>query len=157
MDELAESLLSDLNWDSVKIRTQLQIFDDGSRPDSSKALLQDLAEVISSPIQRRFQDPSVSTYICNTTCLPIDVHAVTTQRSIYGKVCQVCTYEERGDRWKGVTVCRTHSIRLCHNTWPDRSTQEPIIMRFDDKNVPVADFSWLCPDTTLTCWQKFHK
>ena len=30
-------------------------------------------------------------------------------------------------------------------------------MRSDDNNVPVTDFSWLCPDSTMTCWQKFHK
>jgi hypothetical protein len=30
-------------------------------------------------------------------------------------------------------------------------------MRSDDKKVPVTYFSWLCPDSTMTCWQKIHK
>jgi hypothetical protein len=25
-----------------------------------------------------------------------------------------------------------------------------------DSNELVTDFSWLCPDTDLSCWQKFH-
>jgi len=156
LDELAEAMLSDVNWDAVKGRTQLQIFEDDMRPESTTALLHDLAETMSSRIQRRFQDTVIGSYGGSTTCLPMDILAVTTKRSIYGRVCQVCTYEERGDRWKTVTVCRSHSIRLCHNTWPDRSTQEPTLMRSDNDGEPVTDFSWLCPDSTLTCWQKFH-
>ena len=73
LNDLAEAMLSDVNWDAVKVRTQLQIFEDDSRPDSSTALLRDLAETMTSPMQRRFQDTSIGSYTCNTNCLPIDV------------------------------------------------------------------------------------
>ncbi len=30
------------------------------------------------------------------------------------------------------------------------------IMRSDMIDKAVTDFSWLCPNSTLTCWQKFY-
>jgi hypothetical protein len=68
-------------------------------------------------------------------------------------ICQVCEYEERGEAQSSVKNCLTHSSRLY--TYPPPPVAEPGPARVDNGE-PVHDFSWACPNTDWSCWNKFH-
>jgi hypothetical protein len=70
------------------------------------------------------------------------------------RTCQVCEYEERGEVQSSVNICLAHSARLCTKTHP--SVEEVGLARVDNAG-PVTDYSWLCPNTEWSCWNKFHQ
>ena len=74
------------------------------------------------------------------------------------KACQICDFEGRGRKLNGVNYCPTHRIRACTLRFMD-----PRLMDFFKKQGEkqiIHDISlmdkWLCPDTSLTCWEKAH-
>ena len=74
------------------------------------------------------------------------------------KSCQICDFEGRGRKLNSVNYCPTHRIRACTLRFID-----PRLMDYFKKqgiNQIIHDKSmmdeWLCPDTSLTCWEKAH-
>ena len=74
------------------------------------------------------------------------------------KSCQICDFEGRGRKLNAVNYCPTHRIRACTLRFVD-----PKLMEFFKKqgvNQIIHDKSlmdqWLCPNTSLTCWEKAH-
>jgi hypothetical protein len=69
------------------------------------------------------------------------------------KICQVCEYEERGEVQSTVNVCLAHPARLCTKSHPP--VADAGLTRIDDAE-PVTDYSWVCPNSECSCWNKFH-
>jgi len=69
------------------------------------------------------------------------------------RVCQVCSYEMRRLKWRSVTLCPNHGVRLCTDVRTSREDSEPQILKKD--GTPVIDWTWTCQRTD-TCWNKFH-
>jgi hypothetical protein len=69
------------------------------------------------------------------------------------KTCQLCDFEGRGMVMSQFFYFKVHCVRLCMKQNQDSRT---IGLKKTDYTEPVTDFSWLCPDNTLSCWQKFH-
>ena len=74
------------------------------------------------------------------------------------KSCQICDFEGRGRKLNAVNYCPTHRIRACTLKFVD-----PRLMDFFKKQGEkqfIHDTSsmdkWLCPNTSLTCWEKAH-
>jgi hypothetical protein len=67
--------------------------------------------------------------------------------------CHVCEFEGRNIVMKHNVYCKVHCIHLC--TESKKTTQELDLKRTDNGE-PVTDFLWVCPDSHLSCWQKFH-
>ena len=70
-----------------------------------------------------------------------------------GKACMVCCFEERG-RGKSVVGCLSHGICACSVMQPRRQEGKPL-MKEGTEDL-ITDWSWICPDNTLTCWEKAH-
>jgi hypothetical protein len=70
------------------------------------------------------------------------------------KACQLCNYEMRKPKWKGVVFCKNHGVRLCTESLPPRHLSEPKLVKLDGSE--VTDFSWTSPNEG-SCWTKFHK
>jgi hypothetical protein len=71
----------------------------------------------------------------------------------HGRIFQVCEYEERGEVQSSVNVCLAHSARLCTKTHPPVANAG--LVRIDNAE-PVTDYSWVCPHSEWSCWNKFH-
>jgi hypothetical protein len=70
------------------------------------------------------------------------------------KVLQVCEYEERGEVQSSVNVCLAHYDRFGTSTHPP--VVDAGLVRIDDVE-PVTEYSWVCPNSDWSCWNKFHK
>ncbi|MGH7974639.1 MAG: hypothetical protein ACREBR_03870 [bacterium] len=73
------------------------------------------------------------------------------------RTCHVCAYEGRNRRSSDVYTCRKHAAKLCHRTHSPRNldTNAPVLHNIIT-NQPVTDWSWLCPESSWTCWEKYH-
>jgi hypothetical protein len=76
--------------------------------------------------------------------------------------CQVCQYEGRGRKQTGVSYCYKHCIRACGKVQDDIRAAENLCFTTSTKSHlkinSLMDFSgWLCPNTSLTCWEKMHQ
>jgi hypothetical protein len=69
------------------------------------------------------------------------------------RICQVYEFEGCHVLMKHNTYCKTYCVCLC--IVGHTPSQELELKKIDDN--PVTEFSWLCPNTNLTCWEKFHK
>jgi hypothetical protein len=67
--------------------------------------------------------------------------------------CQVCDYEGRCLVMNQTTYCKIHCVRMCMQQHQDT---KKVGLEKVDSNELVTYFYWLCPDTDLSCWQKFH-
>ena len=74
------------------------------------------------------------------------------------RVCQICEYEGRGRRRTGVNYCPTHKIRACTLHHPDPKISNKFTLRGVVNTIDLTDDNedWLCPDSSLTCWEKAH-
>ena len=74
------------------------------------------------------------------------------------RVCQICDYEGRGRRRTGVNYCPTHRIRACTLKNPDPKSLTLFSRHgvINDIVFPKDTHGWLCPDSSLTCWEKAH-
>ena len=75
------------------------------------------------------------------SCIPIDTlrmqHDQTIKRA--ARKCVVCRWENRGGSER-TSYCKAHLVSLCQQIFPHEH--------------PTP---WMCPDTSLTCWAKFHQ
>jgi hypothetical protein len=69
------------------------------------------------------------------------------------KIFQVCEYEEWGEVQSSVNVCLDHSARLCTKTHIPVS--DACLVWIDDAE-PLTNYSWVCPNSEWSCWNKFH-
>ncbi len=69
------------------------------------------------------------------------------------KCCQVCHYELKNPKWKGVVFCPVHGVGLYTESSPARALVEPKLYKVDGSE--VSDFFWTCP-AEGSCWSKFH-
>ena len=69
------------------------------------------------------------------------------------KTCQICNYEMRKPKWKGVVMCLNHGVRLCSAVSAARC--DSTLTLYQKNGNPVTDFSWTCSSKT-SCWNKFH-
>ncbi len=87
-------------------------------------------------------------------CTPIGLNAIPFPLNKKSRTCQVCHYEMKSSKWKGVVFCTNHGVRLCTESSPPRIQVEPKLYKLD--GAEVTDFSWTCPEEG-SCWSKFHK
>jgi len=86
-------------------------------------------------------------------CRPVHLNNLPCKLSTKIKICQVCKYELRKPKWKSVTLCPKHGVRLCTEVRQERRNCLPTITKRDGSE--VTDWSWTC-DTVDSCWNKFH-
>ena len=74
------------------------------------------------------------------------------------RVCQICEFEGRGRRRTGVNYCPHHKIRACtlKNPHPKNLNKFRLGGVIFDIDFSESSNSWLCPDGSLTCWEKAH-
>ena len=74
------------------------------------------------------------------------------------RVCQICEFEGRGRRRTGVNYCPNHNIKACtlKSPHPQHLKQFRLGGVVLDVNFSEASNNWLCPDSSLTCWEKAH-
>ena len=74
------------------------------------------------------------------------------------RVCQICEFEGRGRRRTGVNYCPHHKIRACtlKNPHPENLNKFRLGGVIFDIDFSESSNSWLCPDGSLTCWEKAH-
>ena len=67
-------------------------------------------------------------------------------------------FEDRGRKHNAVNYCPTHRIRSCTLRFVDPKLME--CFKKQGVNQIIHDKSlmdlWLCPNTSLTCWEKAH-
>jgi hypothetical protein len=86
---------------------------------------------------------------CNFT----DFNRLPLEISKHSRTCQVCNYEWRKDKWRGVVICNNHGIRLCTSIHKARKDSDPKLVT--KRGTPVTDWSWTA-DYEESCWKKFH-
>jgi hypothetical protein len=86
---------------------------------------------------------------CNFT----DFNRLPFEISKHSRTCQVCNYEWRKDKWRGVVICNNHGIRLCTSIHKARKDSDPKLVT--KRGTPVTDWSWTA-DYEESCWKKFH-
>ncbi len=80
-----------------------------------------------------------------------------------GMSCQVCNFEGREGRVGNVNMCLRHRLRLCTQPRDDQvfyrenPTRNQDTDNIDEKKIEVTDYSWRCPDSNKTCWEKAHE
>jgi hypothetical protein len=87
------------------------------------------------------------------TCTPISFKSIPFEIPRKSRNCQLCNYEMRRDKWKGVVLCSQHGVRLCTESHPPRRASSPKLLQ--DNGEEVTDFSWTCEEEG-SCWSKFH-
>ena len=105
------------------------------------------------------QSPIVTNPIlCNPIAMRSNVDSLNKNLSERKRTCQICEYEGRGRKRTGVNYCPTHNIRACTLHHPDPMTMETFTYRGNVGRFKLEEDAqeWLCPDSTLTCWEKAH-
>jgi hypothetical protein len=91
--------------------------------------------------------------ITHAECIPLSFKGIPFDIPRKSRKCQVCNYEMRRDKWKGVVLCSKHGVRLCTESHPPRKVSSPKLLKDDGEE--VSDFSWTCEETG-SCRTKFH-
>ena len=104
--------------------------------------------------EENLEERKVETQCLTTTkCVPTSLDVIPAKIGPKMRVCQVCSYEMRRFKWRSVTLCPNHGVRLCTDVRTSREDSEPKILKTD--GAPVTDWTWTCQRTD-TCWNKFH-
>ena len=92
--------------------------------------------------------------ITTDRCNPCSFDRLPIQINKKSRTCQICNYELRKPKWKGVVMCTNHGVRLCTNIVPARQKSMPKLYKTDGEE--VTDYSWVC-NRDASCWTKFHE
>ena len=113
----------------------------------------------SSPCVSRDSICSNSKSITSPNCNPIDIKSYFTGCQLTRKkmICQICVFEGRGRIQKSVAFCAQHHIRACLKSHPDHTATNKYYDSVTSTYKPCYDWSWICPDKGLTCWEKLHQ
>jgi hypothetical protein len=81
--------------------------------------------IIPTPIimmdsERRSADKFLKLASCEK-CTPIRMSAVPFPLKKRAKSCQICSFELKNLKWKGVVLCPNHGVRLCTESSPPRA------------------------------------
>jgi hypothetical protein len=93
--------------------------------------------------------PLINTELCQPCAFSI----IPFQLNKKSKNCQVCHFEMRREKWKGVVLCSKHGVHLCTEIQEPRAESEPKLTR--EGGTYVTDYSWTS-NSTSSCWNKFH-
>jgi hypothetical protein len=89
----------------------------------------------------------------NQGCVPYAVSQFMSDRNQKnGFSCQVCKFEERGNRLGSVAICTKHCLRLCTKSYE----RERIFKMVGSEIEEITDYSWMAPNTAMSCWEKAH-
>jgi hypothetical protein len=149
MESLAESLLM-TDWAN---------FANSEHGISNDCIFDAIMERKNEPVQKggRSKRARVATeqekaqVATDRACVPHGCDEFTTDRNQKsGFACQLCRFEERGTRVKGVVTCATHCLRLCVKSY-DR------VKIYNKDKKEMLDCSWMAPDESMSCWEKAHR
>lgn len=130
MVELISQLFSG-KWEEAPCDAKLRMFYNDDVASNSRSL----------PDQSVFSSPTQGIAITATTrCKGIaskQVHAGVNRKR---RFCVICKWEGRKPT-QVTDHCPAHNVCLCKNVYGDHASPLP---------------PYVCPDTTLTCWEKFH-
>jgi hypothetical protein len=106
-----------------------------------------------SPFDKEFMDHHEIKYLKKKGVDSVELIVLKSQLGKQFKNYQVCDFKGRGMVVSQMYDCKVNGVRLCM-----KQHQYSRISRFKQpySTEPVMDFSWLCPDNNLICWQKFH-
>jgi hypothetical protein len=97
---------------------------------------------------------SLSSGACIPSC--VGVAHETAKPSVVQRCCQICLFEGRGRVWKNVAYCATHRMKACVQIQPDKSVEKMYFCARKGKRIKCTDWTWMCSDKHLSCWDKFH-
>jgi hypothetical protein len=92
--------------------------------------------------------------ITTDQCNPCSFDRLPVQINKKSQTCQICNFELRKPKWKGVVMCKNHGERLCTNIVLAREKTMPKLYKSD--GTVVSDYSWVC-NRDASCWTKFHE
>jgi hypothetical protein len=143
--DVAEIMVnSDVKWKQLYTTSE----------NESEAMLSDRSsKVLNQCCSEGQQIYSNGSLLSNVMCVPLSLSAIPAKLSTKKKACQICKYEMRRLKWKSVTLCPRHGVRLCTEARKPREECSPSLVQLD--GTPVTDWSWTC-QTTDSCWNKFH-
>jgi len=124
---------------------------------ADKRLLRDLGVP-----KQDFVSPSSPSKKCKSIkceqCNPIDIRSYFTNCKLSHRrlFCQICLFEGRGRKLKSVALCAQHQVRACLKSYPNSTANNIYIDPTKGRQV-CTDWSWVCPNKTLTCWEKLHQ
>jgi hypothetical protein len=99
-----------------------------------------------SPFDKEFMDHHKMNYLKKKGVHSVQLKVLKSQLGKRFKNCQVSEFEGRGMIMSQMCYCKVHCLGICIKQHQDSRTI----------GLMKTDFSWLCPDTNLSCWQKFH-
>lgn len=73
------------------------------------------------------------------------------------RICQICTFEGRGRKLQNVVFCAQHHVRACLEIHPDHTKENKYYNYSTSSYQPCYDWSWMCKNHTLSCWEKLHQ
>ena len=96
--------------------------------------------------------------LCNPVAMRSNMDSLHKYLSERKRTCQICEYEGRVRKRTGVNYCPTHNIKAFILHHPDPMTLETFTYWGNVGRFKVGEdaHEWLCPDSTLTCWEKAH-
>jgi hypothetical protein len=106
-----------------------------------------------SQFDKEFMDNHEIKYLKKKGVDSVELKVLKSQLGRRFKNCQLCAFEGRGMVMSQTCYCKVHCVRLCMKQHQGSRT---IGLKKTDSTEPVLDFSWLCPDNNLSCWQKLH-
>jgi hypothetical protein len=105
-----------------------------------------------SQFDKEFMDNHEIKYLKKKGVDSVELKVLKSQLGRRFKNCQVCDFEGRGMAMSQTCYFKVHCVWICMKQHQDART---IGLKKTDYTEPVMDFSWLCPDNNLSCWQKF--
>lgn len=129
-------------------------------PSTNENFLDNVDDVMRIPLPRRRNKCTAQgiEVILNTVsseqCNPCSFDSFPFDINKKSRTCQICHYEMRRPKWKGVVMCTSHGICLCTNIVKARAKSHPKLYQLD--GTEVTDYSWTC-SMDASCWTKFHE
>lgn len=93
-----------------------------------------------------------------TTCIPCKVGKIECENPLTTKqkFCQKCLFKGCGRKLLNVAYCKKHCIHACIQKYPDNTKTGLYYDTNLGKKVVCSDWSWMCPNKGMSCWDKFH-
>jgi hypothetical protein len=138
--------------DDDNIMHQLGVLNMVSDPISPMKAVVDVCNPC-SPFDKKFMDNHKIKYLKNKGVDSVELKVLKSHLGRRLKNCQLCDFEGRGMVTSQTCYLKVHCVWICMKQHQDSMK---IGLKRTDSTEPVTDFSWLCPDNNLSCWQKFH-
>ena len=115
------------------------------------------------PIKTLSNRIDTNTLICRTlhsaVCNPLEMTSYFSGCTVprLQRICQICVFEGSTRQYKDVAYCAQHQICACLQVQPDHTEKNLFFDHSVQKYVQCTDWSWMCQDEGLSCWEKLHK